>query len=140
MIGDLWQDLHYGARSLSKRPEFALVAVLTLGIGIGSNSAIFTVVHAVLLRPLPYDRPDRLGASLGLNPSRNSGPQLVAPPDLAAWPEEATSFERIAYWSGTGDFNPCQKHERQGVLQYAEITIIMMLSLQAEPWLKLDGY
>ncbi|HEU0175363.1 MAG TPA: ABC transporter permease, partial [Blastocatellia bacterium] len=60
LLSDLWQDLRYAARTLWKRPGFAVAAVLTLAIGIGSNAAIFTVINSVLLRPLPFPHSEQL--------------------------------------------------------------------------------
>jgi predicted permease len=99
------QDLRFGVRMLGKNPGFAALAVITLALGIGANTAIFTVINSVLLRPLPYDEPDRLVMLWEKDPRRNIEQQLVAPPHVAEWRQQSSSLEKIAYWSGSGEFN-----------------------------------
>ena len=93
---NLWQDLRYGARMLLKQPGFTLIAVLTLGLGIGANTALFSVINAVLLKPLPFAAPERLVAvgSTGANDRTRFGP--LSFPDFADFRAEAQAFERLA--------------------------------------------
>jgi predicted permease len=89
-----WQDLRYGARMLLKQPGFTVVAVITLALGIGANTAIFSVVNAVLLRPLPCEDPDRL--VVFWTAPQQGRTEACSLPDFADWREQSRSFERMA--------------------------------------------
>jgi putative ABC transport system permease protein len=80
-LGDLWRDARFAWRSLRRQPGFLAAILLTLGIGIGANSAIFTVVRATLLRPLPYAEPERLVHLWELTPTASSGRSEASHPD-----------------------------------------------------------
>jgi len=96
----LWQDLRYGMRMLLQHPSVTVIAVITLALGIGANTAIFSVVNAVLLRPLPYPNADRLVAV-----SENSleSPDIsVAYPDYTDWRAQQSVFEEMSAFMYTG--------------------------------------
>ena len=89
----LLQDVRYALRSLRRQPAFAALAMLTLALGIGANAAIFTVVNAVLLRPLDYRDPDRIVAVTTLW-QKTGRTARCRRPDFHDWHDTATSFER----------------------------------------------
>jgi predicted permease len=97
-----WQDLRYGARMLRNGPGFTLAAVLTLALGIGANTAIFSVVNAVLLRPLPYRDAGRLVLLRETNP--RVGEVSVSYPDFLDWRQESHTFSAMAA-AGNIDFD-----------------------------------
>ena len=101
-VEDMWQDLRYAVRMLLKQPVFTLAAVLTLSLGIGANTAIFTIINAVLLRPLPFDDPGRLVVVWQTNPQRDSFQGLVSPPDLGDWQRQCRSLEQLAAFMPRG--------------------------------------
>ena len=92
----LWQDLRYGARMLMNKPGFTLIAVFTLALGIGTNTAIFSVVNRVLLYRLPYKDAGRLVMVWGTNPQLGAPIDLVSPADLTDWRMQNTVFEDLA--------------------------------------------
>jgi putative ABC transport system permease protein len=92
----IWQDLCYGARMLRRNPGFTLVAVITLGLGIGANSAIFSVVDAVLLRPLPYKDPGRLLVLCAKDDTRGLTQRPLSYPNFVDWREQNQVFEYLA--------------------------------------------
>jgi putative ABC transport system permease protein len=107
-LEEFWQDLRYGARMLRKNPGFTVVAILTLALGIGANTAIFSVVNVILLKPVPYYDPQRVvWVTLSVNGDDNG--HAAAQPYLN-WQAESKSFEHLVAfisasinWTGGGE-------------------------------------
>lgn len=95
----LRQDIHYAVRMLVKSPGFTAVAVLSLALGIGANTAVFSVVDAVLLRPLPFPASERLMAVWETMPGNDQ--RMVAPGNFGDWQKQNHSFEQIAAYTTT---------------------------------------
>jgi putative ABC transport system permease protein len=92
----LLKDIRYAFRQLIRHPAFSLIAILALALGIGANTAIFSVVNAVLVRPLPYRAPEQLVWLWGTNPLNDIPKESASYPDFKDWREQAQSFQAMA--------------------------------------------
>src|SRR5215510_9400646 len=134
----LWQDLRYGARMLLKNPGLTLVAVMTLAMGIGATTAIFSVVNATLLRPPPFQQPERLALFWGSKPRTNM-PQLpLSQPNFNDVRAQCQSCERLSAW--TIEYaNLTRSNQAQGAeperVQYAIVSADFFTTLGVQPLL-----
>ena len=104
-MANILQDLRYGLRTFRKTPGFAVIAVITLALGIGANTSMYSIVNGVLLRPLPYANPDRLMRLATSTPQFKDG--SVSFPNFLDWQQRSRSFEQLALyrndnWTLTG--------------------------------------
>ena len=99
-MGNLWQDIRFGVRMLWKSPSFTIVAIAALALGIGANTAIFSVVNAVMLRPLPFPEPARLMDIYHVYPNIGLNHVTVSPITLDYYRKNQKSFEAIGGFSG----------------------------------------
>ncbi|HEU0180054.1 MAG TPA: ABC transporter permease [Blastocatellia bacterium] len=98
----LWQDLRFGARMLVKNPGFTLIAVITLALGIGANTAIFSIINTVLLKPLPFASPERIVA-IGTTDTKNRSEfGSLSYPNFSDYRTRSRAFERMAVYRDTG--------------------------------------
>lgn len=116
-IQDLIQDLHFGLRILRKNPGFTSIAVLTLALAIGANTAIFSAVYAVLIKPLPFRNADRLVFILKKNDPRGWSRNPISPAEILAWRNQTETFEDFAAYTesscvltgaGNAEEDPCE--------------------------------
>jgi putative ABC transport system permease protein len=99
-VETLWRDLHFGLRQLRRNPGFTAVAVITLALGIGGTVVVFSLLEAVLLRPLPYWQPDRLFRVFPLQGKRKSAMEASSYPDFRDWQRQSHTFESMAAYRG----------------------------------------
>jgi putative ABC transport system permease protein len=117
MVTDLLRDLRSGVRSMAAAPGFAAIVILVVALGVGANSAIFSLVNAVLLRPLPYRDPGRLYQFDEITPNDREA-EGVSPADVAVFRERSSAFDSIglSHWQNltlTGPERP-QRGSRGG--------------------------
>jgi len=130
-IKNLCQDLKFGARILSRSKGFTIVVLATIGVGIGANTAIFSVVNAVLLRPFLYEEPERLVTIWESNPPANLPFMVASPPNYADWREQNEVFEDIAAFGPTSYF---LTHEEEPIsVQGCRVTASLFPLLGVNP-------
>jgi len=132
----LWQDMRYGLRMLAKSPGFSALVILTLALGIGANTAIFSVVNAVLLRPLPFEEPDRL-VQIWHTPPQASFPGIptfsVSPANFLDWRARSQAFEGMSAY-GFGQYTLTGTGHPEAVRMVA-VTSGFFSILRAQPLL-----
>ena len=127
----VWQDLRYGARMLLKNPGITFVVILALALGIGANTAIFSVVDAVLLRPLPYDESDRL---VFLNETSKSMDDIsISYPNFTDWRNQNNVFEKIGV-SNRASYNLTGSGEAERLVA-AQMSADVFAALRVNPML-----
>jgi putative ABC transport system permease protein len=134
-FSDIWQDLRYAGRALRKNPGFAAVVVLTLALGIGANAAIFSVVNAVLLRPLPFDRPDELVRVFQTYSKIPGGIEGLSPADFYFLRNENQSFTNAAVYQVPSDGFVFVDGDRAAQVHGAQVTAEFFTVLGVKPLL-----
>ena len=133
-MGTLWQDLRYGIRMLAKNPGFTAVAIITLALGIGANTAIFSLVNAVVIRPLPYADSGRL---ISLEENGHHGHRLsISYPDLLDWQQQNQVFDNIAGFQ-SASFNLAGEYQPERI-PGRSVTRNFFATLGATPFLGRD--
>jgi putative ABC transport system permease protein len=128
-----WQDLRYGVRILARNPAFTVVVVFTLALGIGANTAIFSVVNAYLLRPLPFEKPEELVHIWQTDSAVSEwGAELrVSVPNFVDWREQNTSFQQLGgYYYGSRNVTTAEEPLQ---VQIGYVTSSMISLLGVEP-------
>src|ERR1044072_3276624 len=131
MTSTLWQDLRYGARMLIKNPGVTIIVIIALALGIGANTAIFSVVNTVLLRPLPYDESDRLVFLNEKSPVLDE--MSISYPNFSDWRAHNQSFEKMGVYN-RGSYNLTGAGEAERIVT-AQMSADLFSVLRVNPLL-----
>jgi putative ABC transport system permease protein len=112
VVSTVWQDVRFGLRTLRRNPAFTFVAIATIVVGIGANTAMFSVVRAVMLRPLPYAKPEQLALLWTNDPARGLHEGPTAYQTVVDWRTSSRSFTDLAVVSSTSATLADDPHER----------------------------
>jgi putative ABC transport system permease protein len=129
-LEDFRQDLRYATRTLAHAPGFTVAAVLTLGLGFGANSAMFSVIDALLIRPLPYSTPEQLVALA--EAGRDHHPSSIAYPNFEDWRSQSRAFSQMAAYQAA-TFNVTDSNERPELIVGARVTPNFFTTLGVAP-------
>jgi hypothetical protein len=132
LLESAWRDFRQGIRQLRRNPGFALAGVTILGLGIAATTAIFSIAYGVLLRDLPYDRPERLVSVSGSLPKLGLQKTLAGAADFFDWRRDQKVFEDLALTRAVGNFNLTGDGEPER-LQGARTTASLFSTLHATP-------
>src|SRR5207247_9072907 len=128
----LLTDIRSGVRMLAKYPTLSLVAVLTLGLGIGLSTTVFCVVNGGLFKGLPFPDADRIVSLVGTNPSRHHPRLPIGAQDLAVWQERQTSFEKMGAF-GFAPLNLSNDQGRPDRFSGGQLTVAAFETLGIQP-------
>jgi putative ABC transport system permease protein len=127
----LLQDVRYGLRVLAKAPGFTAVAVLAIALGVAANTAIFSVINAVLLEPLPYREPGRLVSLWEMNRARDAHQNVLSPANLIDWKEQTDVFEDVAAFRDTrANLSGGGGEPEEVVVQYVTPNLFPLLGVE----------
>lgn len=124
-------DLRYAIRMLVKHRGFSLAAIVTLGLGIGANTAIFSVINSVLLRPLPFLHPEQIITLEGVNPKAGISQSNISAPDFVSWQQGSTAFSRMApFFTGNASLSDNQREPQRLPRAYVTEDFFPVLGVQ----------
>src|SRR5712671_265729 len=129
LVEDFWQDLRYGARMVRRTPGFTAIVILTLALGIGANTAIFSVIDAILLRPLPFTDAGSLVIVWETNAQTASTHNTVSPPNFLDWESQNRVFSGMSYISDLGRNLTGNGEPEQVIVQYVSSNFFSVLGV-----------